>query len=99
MPLHNDRGIAVRQYRSSALESPCDRGLAVFLLLEDGSIEVRQAISVVKERGSSHELTLREFTLSSGQSKIGNPLREFRGVLTGVPVMEGSTEGSKGLQA
>jgi circadian clock protein KaiC len=61
--------------------------------------EVRQAISVVKKRGSGHERTIREFTLSSGQIKIGNPLREFRGVLTGVPVMEGSTEGSKGLQA
>lgn len=61
--------------------------------------EVRQAISVVKKRGGEHERTIREFSLSSGQIKIGNPLREFRGVLTGVPVIESSTEGSKGLQA
>jgi len=58
-----------------------------------------KAISVVKKRGSEQERTIREFTSSSGQIKIGNPMREFRGVLTAVPVVEGSTEGSKGLQA
>ncbi len=50
--------------------------------------EVRQAISVVKKRGSEHERTIREFTLSKGRINIGEPLREFRGVLTGVPVLE-----------
>ncbi|HET6329098.1 MAG TPA: ATPase domain-containing protein [Planctomycetaceae bacterium] len=61
--------------------------------------EVRQAISVVKKRGSGHERTIREFTLSTGRITIGQPLREFRGVLTGVPIMEGPTDGSKGQQA
>ena len=50
--------------------------------------EVRQAISVIKKRGSRHERTLREFTLEGGRLAIGAPLREFRGVLTGVPVYE-----------
>jgi circadian clock protein KaiC len=53
--------------------------------------EVRQAISVVKKRGSRHERTIREFTLSESGIHIGEPLREFRGVLTGVPVYEGPT--------
>jgi circadian clock protein KaiC len=61
--------------------------------------EVRQAISVVKKRGSDHERTIREFTLSSGRITIGKPLREFRGVLTGVPVYEGPIEGSRGQKA
>lgn len=54
--------------------------------------EVRQAISVVKKRGGTHERTIREFGMNSGAIRVGEPLREFRGVLTGVPVYEGSTE-------
>ena len=50
--------------------------------------EVRQAISVVKKRGGAHERTIREFRLDKGQIEIGEPLRNFRGVLTGVPVVE-----------
>jgi circadian clock protein KaiC len=50
--------------------------------------EVRQAISVVKKRGGQHERTLREFRLDAAGLSVGQPLREFRGVLTGVPVYE-----------
>lgn len=49
--------------------------------------EVRQAISVMKKRGSNHERTIREFGLEGGIN-VGAPLREFRGVLTGVPMYE-----------
>ena len=51
--------------------------------------EVRQAISVVKKRGGSHERTIREFRLEPGRISVGEPLRNFRGVLTGVPIAEG----------
>jgi circadian clock protein KaiC len=51
--------------------------------------EVHQAISVVKKRGGNHERTIREFGLAEGGVRVGQPLREFRGVLTGVPVFEG----------
>jgi circadian clock protein KaiC len=51
--------------------------------------EVRQAISVVKKRGGTHERTIREFSLSSAGIGVGEPLRQFRGVLTGVPILEG----------
>jgi circadian clock protein KaiC len=50
--------------------------------------EVRQAISVVKKRGGAHERTIREYRMEHGRISIGRPLRDFRGVLTGVPVME-----------
>jgi circadian clock protein KaiC len=53
---------------------------------------VRQAISVVKKRGGMHERTIREFGMHQGSIRVGEALREFRGVLTGVPVYEGSTE-------
>jgi circadian clock protein KaiC len=52
--------------------------------------EVRQAISVVKKRGGQHERTIREFAMRNGGIRVGEVLREFRGVLTGVPVYEGS---------
>jgi circadian clock protein KaiC len=54
--------------------------------------EVRQAISVVKKRGSRHERTIREFRLDEEGVHVGEPLREFRGVLTGVPIYEGTTQ-------
>jgi len=50
--------------------------------------EVRQAISVVKKRGGAHERTIREIRLRPGSITLGEPLREFRGILTGVPIME-----------
>jgi circadian clock protein KaiC len=51
--------------------------------------EVRQAISVLKKRTGKHERTIREFRIDSGGVHLGNPLREFRGILTGIPVYEG----------
>jgi circadian clock protein KaiC len=57
--------------------------------------EVRQAVSVMKKRGSRHERTLREFRLDGGRISVGGILREFRGVLTGVPFYEGSLTGMK----
>jgi circadian clock protein KaiC len=51
--------------------------------------EVRQAISVVKKRGGLHERTIREFAMRDGTIRVGEALRDFRGVLTGVPVYEG----------
>jgi circadian clock protein KaiC len=47
--------------------------------------EVRQAISVVKMRGGNHERTIREFRMRDGRIHVGEPLRGFRGVLSGVP--------------
>jgi len=52
--------------------------------------EVRKAISVVKKRSSDHERTIRECRVSKGGLKIGEPLHEFQGVLTGVPHYTGS---------
>ena len=51
--------------------------------------EVRKAISVMKKRGGNHERTIREFRLDDGQIRVGQPLREFHGVLTGVPLYKG----------
>jgi circadian clock protein KaiC len=47
--------------------------------------EVRQAISVIKKRSGPHERTIREFRLTPGSIHVGEALRNFHGVLTGVP--------------
>jgi circadian clock protein KaiC len=46
---------------------------------------VRQAVSVLKRRTGAHERTIREMDIGEGGVRIGEPLRQFRGVLTGVP--------------
>jgi circadian clock protein KaiC len=50
---------------------------------------VRQAISVVKKRSSDHERMIRECKIQKGGLFVGEPLREFQGVLTGIPTYTG----------
>ena len=74
---------------SSQMSSPVDVSyLADSVLLlryfEDEG-EVRQAMSVVKMRGGDHERTIREFGMKGGKIRVGEPLRNYRGVFTGVP--------------
>jgi circadian clock protein KaiC len=47
--------------------------------------EVRQAISVLKKRTGPHERSIRELRISAQGLDIGEPLRGYRGILTGVP--------------
>lgn len=54
--------------------------------------EVHHAISIVKKRGGAHERTIREFSLGEGGVHVGAPLRQFRGILTGVPVYDGKSD-------
>ena len=52
--------------------------------------EVKQCIAVVKKRSGDHEKTIREFKLVPGKGIIlGEPLKDFQGVLTGVPMFRG----------
>ncbi len=52
--------------------------------------EVKQAVSVFKKRGSLHERTIRQFGMSAQGIHVGDVLRGFRGILTGVPVYVGN---------
>ena len=58
--------------------------------------EIRQAIAVIKKRTGKHERTVRELRFDKGII-IGEPVRDFQGVLTGVPEFVGnSLDGAKG---
>jgi circadian clock protein KaiC len=53
---------------------------------------VRRAISVIKKRTGSHEDTIREYMIDSRGITVGQPLREFQGVLRGVPSLNGNDD-------
>ncbi len=53
---------------------------------------VRKAISVVKQRTGKPELTIRELGFEKTGIRIGNPLKEFSGVLTGNPRYTGTND-------
>jgi circadian clock protein KaiC len=46
---------------------------------------VRKAISMIKRRAGAHEASIRELRISSAGITVGEPLTNFRGILTGVP--------------
>ncbi len=51
---------------------------------------VRRAVSVIKKRTGPHEDTIREFQVTGKGIQVGPALREFQGVLRGVPTYLGS---------
>ncbi len=73
---------------TSAVDASYLADAVVLLRYFEARGEVRQAISVMKKRGGRHERTIREFRLSEGRIELGEPLRNFRGILTGVPTAE-----------
>jgi circadian clock protein KaiC len=52
--------------------------------------QIRQALSVIKKRSGPHERTIRELIFGNGEIAVGEPLKEFEGVLTGVPSFTGN---------
>jgi circadian clock protein KaiC len=46
---------------------------------------IHKALSVVKKRSGGHESSIRELSFSSGGITVGRPLKDFHGVMTGVP--------------
>jgi circadian clock protein KaiC len=78
----------------SKMESPIDTTYladsVILLRYFETAGEVRQAISVVKKRSGRHERTIREFRMGEDGLRVGEPLREFHGVLSGTPLYGGS---------
>ncbi len=56
-----------------------------------GPRRVRKALSVIKKRTGMHETTIREIGVRRGALSVGEPLVDFRGVLTGVPEYRGAS--------
>ncbi len=76
-------------------ESPVDLSYlsdaVIYLRYFEAAGAVRQSVAVMKKRTGQHEKTIREFRLESGGGiRVGQPLVDFRGVLSGVPVFHGT---------
>jgi circadian clock protein KaiC len=52
--------------------------------------KIRRAISVLKKRTGRHEEEIREYRLDNQGVRVGPPLSQFQGVLTGVPNYTGA---------
>jgi circadian clock protein KaiC len=50
---------------------------------------IKKAISVVKQRSGLHETCIREYQMGPSGIRVGEPLADFQGVLTGVPTFTG----------
>jgi len=61
--------------------------------------QMRRAISVMKKRTGVHESTIREYLIDSQGIRVGEPLHDFRGVLTGVPNYVGETASLMSVRA
>lgn len=53
---------------------------------------LRRAISVVKMRSGAHQTMIREFQLGESGLVVGPPLSGFRGIFSGTPTYEGTTQ-------
>ena len=50
---------------------------------------VRKAVSVIKKRSGPHETTIRELKFAPGGISVGEPIKDFSGVLSGMPTFQG----------
>ena len=80
----------------AAAEAPIDLSYlsdtVVSLRYFEAAGEVKQSVAVIKKRSGGHEKTIREFKLVAGKGlRVGQPLKEFQGVLTGTPVFHGGS--------
>jgi circadian clock protein KaiC len=60
----------------------------VLLRYYEADGELHKAISVMKKRSGDHEKAIREFSMGKDGLKVGPPLKQFRGILSGIPIVE-----------
>jgi circadian clock protein KaiC len=88
--------IMAQQGLIGGMQSPIDLSYladtVVLMRYFEAQGTIRQAISVMKKRSGRHERTIREFGLDARGIRVGRPLTEFHGVLTGVPSYTGEQE-------
>jgi circadian clock protein KaiC len=72
-----------------SMEAPIDvsylADAVVLLRFFEAQGRVRKAVSALKKRSGHHEDAIREYLITRDGLAVGPPLRDFRGVLTGVP--------------
>ena len=82
--------VAQHGFLGTGMHSPADLSYlsdtVLVLRYFESEGEIRVAASVLKKRSGAHERTIREMWLGPQGVRLGPPLREFHGIITGVPV-------------
>lgn len=85
--------VAQHGLMGAAMQAPVDTSYladsVVMLRYFEYSGKVKKAISVVKKRSGHHEESIRELRLDSEGIHLSEPLSEFRGILSGIPMKIG----------
>lgn len=66
--------------------------IVILLRFFESQGRIRKAISIVKNRNGQHEDTIRELRIDAQGIRVGEPLADFRGVLTGTPEYVGGRD-------
>jgi len=73
----------------AAMQSPVDvsylADCVILLRYFEARGTIRKAISIVKKRSGVHDTAIRDLVLTREGIKVGAPLANFRGVLSGIP--------------
>lgn len=79
-----------------SMQSPIDltylSDTVLLLRFFEAAGELRRAISVIKKRTGAHEPTIREYRIDKKGLRVGEPLTQFSGILTGVPHYSGKPD-------
>jgi circadian clock protein KaiC len=82
--------VAQHGLMGSSMQSPVDTSYladsVVLFRYFEAKGTVRKAISVVKKRSGAHEDTIRELRMDGTGIHLSEPLTQFHGILTGVPL-------------
>jgi circadian clock protein KaiC len=85
--INPQQGLLGTMQSSLAISYVADAVLMLRFFEADGRI--RKAVSVIKNRAGAHEDTIREFRIDTKGIRVGEPLTDFKGVLTGTPEYTG----------
>jgi circadian clock protein KaiC len=81
------------------MQSPVDASYladsVVLLRYFEHGAKVKKAISVVKKRSGPHEESIRELRFDKHGIHLSEPLTQFQGILTGVPILGKTESGSR----
>ncbi len=81
-------GMLAGPWQSTELDVSYLADTVLLLRYFESGGEVKQAISVFKKRTGAHERTIRELQIGERGIHVGEQLRKFRGIMTGVPQLD-----------
>jgi len=77
---------------TNGLNVSCIADIVILLRFFESAGRIRKAISIVKNRSGQHEDAIREFRIDNRGVRVGEPLVDFKGVLTGTPEYVGEKQ-------